>query len=237
MFVPIGYFAAVGGGVVTDGLEQWIDPLVSTTVDQSGNGRNVTLNGGLTTSGGNYILDGGTKYISNGWSQTLTGEFSWCAWMKIGSGNAAIGPVYVNIISNYQTSTTPFSQMGFNGYNESNNGQMSIRAMRTTGNNEAARVFMSADDMRDDTWHYYCWSHNCATGEYWGWKDGSLLLNATDAAETGNYTSGQNLITYGGHSSRYFADAEGGPFQIYNKVLSDDEVLQNYNADKARYGL
>ena len=237
MFVPIGFFAPTGGQVVTDGLEQWIDPLVSSTADQSGNGRNVTLNGGLTTSGGNYILDANGKYISNGWSQTLNSTWTWCAWMKIGPGNAAIGPVYVNIISNYQTSTTPFAQMGFNGYNESNNGQMSIRAMRTTTNNEANRVFVTNDDMRNDTWYYYCWGHNASTGQYWGWRNGVLEVNATDAAETGDYTSGQNLVTYGGHSGRTFGDAEGGPFQIYNRVLSDDEVLQNYNADKGRYGL
>ena len=38
MFTPIGFFAPQGGGgsVVTDSLEQWIDPLVSSTADQSG---------------------------------------------------------------------------------------------------------------------------------------------------------------------------------------------------------
>lgn len=235
MFVPIGFFAPTGGQVVTDGLEQWIDPLVSSTADQSGNGRNVTLQGGLTTSGGNYILNGSGKWVDNGYAQTLNSTWTWCGWLKVNAGG--VGTLYTNIISNYRTSTTPFCQMGIDGTNDVEPGRMSIRAMRTTTNNEANRVYVSNVDTRGDGWHYYCWGHNAATGQYWGWKDGSLLVNATDAAETGNYTSGQNYVTYGGHQSRYFSDAEGGPFQIYNRVLSDDEVLQNYNADKGRYGL
>ena len=108
---------------------------------------------------------------------------------------------------------------------------------RTTTNNEMPQRVLESGDMRGDGWHYWAAAYNGATGAYYGWKDGVLTVSGTDGAETGNYTSGQNQIFFGGHLARYFVDAEGGPVQLYSKILSDDEVLQNYNADKGRYGL
>ena len=234
MFVPIGYFAPAAGGVVTDSLAQWIDPAISSTVDQSTNGRDVTLQGGLTTSGGNYILDASGKYIDTGWSQPLVSTWTWCAWFKLNAGG--VGAADTNIITNYQTSTTPFWQIMVNRSTSGTPGGVFMNG-RTTGGNEIPARVIESGDMRGDGWHYWCAAYNGATGFYSLWKDGALVTSATDGAETGDYRSGQNQVVYGGHLARYFTDAEGGPFQIYQKILSDDEVLQNYNADKGRYGL
>ena len=130
MFTPIGFFGAAGAQVVTDSLEQWIDPLVSSTADQSGNGRNVTLNGGLSTSGGVYILDGGSKYIDAGWQQTLSTTWTWCTWFKINAAGMTTLPN--SIISNYQTSTTPFFFLGVEGTNYTNPSGIFLNG-RTTG--------------------------------------------------------------------------------------------------------
>lgn len=235
MFTPIGFFGAAGAQVVTDSLEQWVDPLVSSTVDQSGNGRNVTLNGGLSTSGGVYILDGSSKYINGGWGQTLTTTWTWCGWFKVNAGG--IGTAPTNIITNYITSTTPFFSMHVYGSSHPTRPGGVFFHGRTTGGNEIPEREIEVNDMRGDGWHYWCCAYNGATGAYYGWKDGSLVNSGTDAGETGNYTSGQNLAIYGGHLARFFSDAEGGPFQIYSKKLSDDEVLQNFDADKSRFGL
>jgi hypothetical protein len=221
--------APIGAQVVTDSLEQWIDPLVSSTADQSGNGRNVTLNGGLTTSAGNYILDGSGKYINSGWSQTLTTIWTWCGWLKINVGDSATG---TTMVSNYITSTTPF----FNINNPAATGGVTINGRTTTGN-EIEAITIEASNMRGDGWHYWCAGYNGATGAYYGWKDGVLTVSGISVGDTGNYTSAQNVIFFGGHLARYFSDAEGGPVQLYSKILSDAEVLENYNADKGRYGL
>jgi len=51
MFTPIGFFAAAGGGVITDNLQQWLDVVgaggteSSALSDSSGNGRNATNSG------------------------------------------------------------------------------------------------------------------------------------------------------------------------------------------------
>ena len=141
-----------------------------------------------------------------------------------------------NLITNYITSTTPFALFAVEGTNYTNPAGVFARSMRTTTNNEANKVFIETGDMQGDGWHYWVWTHNAATGNYNLYKDGSLVTSGTDAAETGNYTSAQNLVFFGGHSSRYFSDAEGGPVQLYSKQLSADEVLQNFDANKSRYG-
>ena len=222
--------------VVVDSLEQYINPLISSTADQSGNGRNATLVGGLSLDGNSYYdIDTSGKYINSGWSQTLTGEFTWAAWFNLGA--SGLSSVPTNIITNYITSTTPFSIFGVEGTNYTNPGGVYGRSMRSTSNNEASKIFIETSDMRGDGWHYWAWAHDCATGNYNLYKDGSLVTSGTDGSATGDYTSGQNQIFFGGHLNRFFTNSKGGAVQLYSKKLSDEEVLQNYNALKADYGL
>jgi hypothetical protein len=237
MYTPVGFFASQVPApvVVTANLEQWIDPAISDTLDQSVNGRNVTLEGSLTTSGGNYILNGGTKCVANGWSQTLTTTWTWCTWFRLYANG--MGAQFTNIIGNYISTTTPFAQVVIPGTGNADTGKVLINSMRTTTNNPNTALSLSTIDERGSGWHYYCWAYNAVTGQYSAWQDGQLILSGTLPSEVGNYTSGQNLKTYGGHFGRHFSNAEGGPFQIYSSFLSNAEVLQNFDADRGRYGL
>ncbi len=65
-----------------------------------------------------------------------------------------------------------------------------------------------------------------------------FLNGVSNAASFGGYTAGTNSskIGQGGNGVGWF----GGLFsfmQIYNRALSPNEVLQNYNATKTRFGL
>ena len=231
---PLSYNPPIPSAeVVTDSLEQYINPQISSTADQSGNGRNVTLQGGLSLDGNNYYaLNASGKYINAGWQQTLNAQFTWACWInvKVG-GNASVDP---NLITNYITSTTPFWFMGLRGSIRADNGSFLWNG-RTTTNNEIGGNIEGSDTR--GAWHYHALAYDATTGDFEYWLDGTSVNSGTKTGETGNYTSAQNIIVYGGHLTRYFTDALGGAFQLYSKYLSDAEVLQNYNALKADYGL
>jgi hypothetical protein len=61
----------------------------------------------------------------------------------------------------------------------------------------------------------------------------------------GNFIAGTNfsnaapitLIRWDGNSSGYSNPQQVAKFSVYNRTLSADEVLQNYNATKGRFGL
>lgn len=234
LFTPFANMQGPSGGqIVTDSLEQYIDPAVSPTADQSGNGRNVSLQGGLSVSSGAYVLNATGKYIEAGWSQTLNAQWTWAAWMNVTTVRTTAPP---NVISNYKTSTTPYAQLQMEDSNDPNPGSLVV-SLRTTTGNQRPDSDLDTTDLADSTWHYLAYAYDATTGQLKGWVDGVNTYDVTDGTETGNYTSGQNIIVYGGHLARYFVDALGGPFQLYSKMLTDDEILQNFDADKARFGL
>ena len=45
------------------------------------------------------------------------------------------------------------------------------------------------------------------------------------------------VIGAAANTTQYYFNGEIGPIQIYNRVLSAQEVKQNYNALKSRFGL
>ena len=61
----------------------------------------------------------------------------------------------------------------------------------------------------------------------------------------GNFTAGTNfnnsapitLIRWDGNSSGYTNPQQVAKFSVYNRALTADEILQNYNATKGRFGL
>ena len=71
--------------------------------------------------------------------------------------------------------------------------------------------------------------------------DGSNARLYVDGEQTvtsaGSYSDLDDVanIAIGGATATYYADAYIGPVQIYNRGLSAEEVLQNYNALKGRF--
>jgi len=85
----------------------------------------------------------------------------------------------------------------------------------------------------DGNWHICTITQN-STGDYKCYVDGGLVLNTSQSTltlGTDNFAVGSwNNLTYTYEGKIAF-------FQIYNRVLSATEVLQNYNAQKGRFGL
>lgn len=81
----------------------------------------------------------------------------------------------------------------------------------------------------DDTFHQVVLLRN--SSEVKLYFDGQLVNSTTD--NRWNISYNQN-ITLSGWSA-YRAPMENGPLRIYNRDLSDLEVLKNYNSTKSRY--
>lgn len=86
-----------------------------------------------------------------------------------------------------------------------------------------------------NVWQYYFVSYN-STGNAVGYRNGSQVASQ---AVTGQITP--NVPLYINYRSQHCGDCwsqnKTAIVQVYNRALTSDEVLQNYNAQKSRFGL
>ena len=92
-------------------------------------------------------------------------------------------------------------------------------------------VVGSSPDLRDDTWHHVAWVYNGSNNKFY--LDDSLLDTDTWIHGSGNPTA-DFLI---GASWMTKFDGQMNTFTIYDRDLSAKEVLQNFNAQRSRFGV
>jgi len=114
---------------------------------------------------------------------------------------------------NYMSITKGGRQLSSYWYGKNNNG-----------------YFQGAPAITNQTWNHWCtvWTGS----ELKQWQNGTKY---TTSNITGTSTRNTNLIIGRESSGRQYA---GGIaiVRIYNSALTDDEALQNYNAQKTRFG-
>jgi hypothetical protein len=227
----------------------------STWVDLSGN-NNGTLTNGPTfnsSNGGNVVFDGTNDYVEVSTRNTNlefqpTQAYSVFGWFyNIGSSGGAI-------VSNmYDTGTYP-------GWDLWNNGSNTIAMhLISTWSANAIKVKINFNYSNyTSAWVYFGYTYNgsCPTNSANSLNsvnfyqngilnaDGKVMAEGTDGfnttSETISYNSSQRLRI----GSRWLSGTpswslsfRNSMIQIYNRALSADEVLQNYNATKGRFGL
>ena len=98
-------------------------------------------------------------------------------------------------------------------------------------------IFTSAGTLTADTWHYLALINDRSNTSLSLWTiDGSTLTQiGVDALPTqGSYnTPYDHLVEVGLDTSR--PKMAAGDYRIYNRVLSDSELTENYNATASRY--
>jgi hypothetical protein len=225
-----------GPTIVTNGLVLSLDagdrnsyPGSGTTwTDVSGNGNNGTLTNGPTfnsANGGSIFTDGTDDFISTPYSGSAADSYTFSAWFNndnyserkfiLNRGRDGAGSGWSLLLS-ISTSgiavagvvpTVPF-----------------VVGLETTGT-----IVQSLN-----TWYHI-------TGV---WTAGSSIRCYVNGVLDGTVsTSGTNLRTstdgwwIGSVSTTLFTSGYNAIAQVYNRVLSDREILQNYNAVKSRFGL
>jgi hypothetical protein len=215
--------------IVTDGLVLALDagntksyPGSGTAwTDLTGRGNNGTLTDGPTYSsadGGSIVFDGSNDYVQCTGSLTVTAA-TFVTWIKR-NGNQG---TYDGILFSRGTNIT-----GMAYYTSNQLGYTWNNAMNT-----------------------YTWSSGLTVPDLtWCMIAVSVTSTAATAylCQTSGITSATNIVN---HSSSVLNDIKlaqddfGGRFfngnisiaMIYNKALTADEIRQNFNATRARYGI
>ena len=224
-----------GGRIVLDGLVLALDagdknsyPGNGTTwSDYSGNGNNGTLTNNTTFNSGNggyMVFDGVDDYVNCGSSTSIaiTGDMSICAFVYFSSlsgYNSILGKTSNNSIpASYDYYTNPGSPT-------------SLTFLR--GNGSSYSSVISNTNMSANTWHGIAvtMAGTSVTHYLNGNSNGTGTLSTT-IGDNGN-------SLYIGNRGDLFTDMNGriASVLIYNRALSASEILQNYNAQKTRFGL
>ena len=222
-----------GPDIVENGLTLFLDasnirsyPGSGTTwSDLSGNGNTGTLTNGPTFSAGNLgsiVFDGTNDYVNisntsilNNSSQTIN---IWFLYTSI-PGNG------VSVIGKHDSAGS------WNGYNMGLYGGAVFCQFKPSSNTDAGSV---STNMSANTWTLITLKFTIGS-TLTLYKNGNKI--STNALSSVSMTS--QPIRIGLSVDTYWSALPGrvASVQIYSRELPDDEVLQNYNATKSRFGL
>ena len=213
--------------IIRDNLILNIDPASALSypgsgtvlADMSGYNYHPTLVNGPTLAGSgltsSILLDGSNDYIL---VNSQANILSKTAYTKI---------AYI-YISNFSTVNNIISG-GFSGQHAF---WMFATNKLNAGHNGAWNTVVGATSLSLNTWYFAAVTYNNSTG----WK---LYLNGVEDGTSANTTTftGNQEIVIGAYSSGNNFTGRIASVQVYNRVLSASEIVQNYNATKRRYGL
>jgi hypothetical protein len=220
-----------GKSIVTDGLVFYVDaanensyPGTGTTWSDlvGGNDGTTTNSPTYSSSNGGYFEFDGTNQdvdLGNGDDFNVNTTITIDAWVNW-SGNNAFD--FTPVIDR-QTSGSNTWFFGFNGSSRLHFGS-------NGGNIQSTNT----------TWTEGVWYHVAGTYNSTGLTGKLYIDGVSDTLSVDNYdamgaTSGRNVRIAGSNSQSRFFNGKIASVKFYNRVLSDAEVLQNYNALKSRF--
>lgn len=231
--------SSIGGpNIIENGLISYLDagnnisyPGSGTVVyDLSKNGKNGTLINGttvLTSNLGVFSFDGTNDTIQYGTGNTFFPlyQFTLEIWVKspgLGVGQS-IGGIW------------GFTY-GIRVYINSN-GTVRFEVNNNTGGGTGTiPLTTSSNTFFNNTWYHLVVQNNGTTSYIYV----NGVLNASTAATwTGTTAWPTNIVSIGRdqNNSMYYLYGQLALPKIYNRALTPEEVLQNYNATKGRFGL
>ena len=223
------------GSIITQGLVLRLDaanprsyepPYTSTTwKDISGNGNDVTLTNGPTfntNDGGSVVFDGTNDYARNDTPTLPTGNVSItiCAWIYVISGYS----------SQWQ---------GIAGWGNRSTGQSALLDMNqgrlafSTWGSLNSQDLISNYNVPLNAWKYVVGSISNRNIKLYA--DSNNVLNSS-LTSTPSVTSTNLRLATTDYPGRLL-NVRISSVQIYNRALSATEVLQNFNATRARFGI
>jgi hypothetical protein len=222
-----------GPRLVTDGLVLCLDaantksyPGTGTTcTDLSGNSNNGTLVNGVgysTNNKGIFVFDGVDDYISIASTIVMGNSNTVSAFIKLSTSNTST-VIYC-----------PLANMIDNWLGISNN-RLLLYATETADINNFSLLGTTILDTTNTKWYYVTStiSNNVATIYVNGIQENTITKEFT----IGSWSSGGDIGRRGGFSQTQYFNGMISNLQIYNRALTSNEILQNYNATKSRYGL
>lgn len=224
--------------IVTDGLVMYLDAANSksylgtgtTWFDLSGNGNNGTLVNGLSYSSnnaGNLVFNGTNNFITIPEITLLSSGSTVSAWLNIAdfsTGKSSTGRVFIRGDSNFNR-VVAFYNGGYSIETNTNGNPHEI-AGRTTGNVLSSQIIAGS-------WFHFALVFN--SGVFTGYINS---IQTGSASITNNLTVNR-IGDETGYDANYPSFFKGNMnlFSVYNRALSTNEIQQNFNAIRGRFGI
>lgn len=193
---------------------------------------------GVTYSSSNngcFTLDGSNGYgiINNTVTYGPTSNFTIGAWVNYISRPTS-GAARRSVVEQSVSANDFQAIMGF-PYNYSSS-KMSLEIGKA-GITQQTIYSLNTNNLNQ--WYYLVGVLKNGSADFYinGEYQGSVTYNATILGATANSKNyGIGGIFYNGAIVGPYSNCKVGPIQIYNRNLSANEILQNYNATKGRFG-
>jgi hypothetical protein len=219
--------------IVTQGLVMALDasdvnssPGSGTTwYDVSGNGNNGTLINGPTFSNNSLVLDGSNDYVETPTSigASLTGDFTFNIWaIRDGDSDSSIGGLIGNL---WHTVFT-----GANIYLRNNNTEINVQ----TADGTTRTFYALTSPVSNRNWTNYTLVN---IGGIVSTYVNGVLLDSRSRTISPSSTRQVTIGKWAGSFSSYILNGQVSNAHVYSRGLSSQEVLQNYLAQKSRFGL
>ena len=221
--------------IVLDGLVLCLDagnpksyPGSGTNVsDLSGSGYDFTMTNGATTNatnGGVFSFDGSDDYLN---TTSIPSTF----WNS-GSWTVSLWAYFNNVDKNNGSSGNDNGMIG-HGTSSTNNGLHLTERIRRIYFGFYSNDLQSDQVLNSNIWYNIVWRFAFGT------KQKRIFLNGVQLASGGTvgYSGTGDNTRIGNVTYSPNGDMDGflSNIMFYNKVLTDDEIQQNYNALKGRF--
>lgn len=230
-----------GPNIVKDGLALYLDagspnsyfPLNAGTTwkDMSGNGNNGTLINGPTfnsSNGGSIVFDGVNDYVNLGTSinfSNYTNGFTIGFWVKV--LNTTQTNRYLFSKRNSAGTDNQFSVVyGYVGNTFELYGGASGGASQNIRTNSQILV-------ADTNWHFLYYTIGTTTT---GYLDSIVKFTNTYPSLTFTSSTNDNLISTF-NAFGFYGNLSLANMVLYNRILSAQEIQQNFNATRSRFGI
>jgi len=226
------------GNIITNGLvlnlnaanpRSYAPPYTGTTwTDLSGNGNNGTLTNGPTfnsSNGGSIVFDGVDDYVLCPKQNTLvnTTRFTIGAWMKRNLSNSLVVVDQVESLSN-DVSFELWSDG--NAYFEVGNGSNSYGYINNTSTNWQYLMMVFDGSLVGNS--------NRLKGYINGMQQ-TLVFNGSIPSTTGTVNTNLTIGSYPPNNN--YSNGNISQVLLYNRALTAQEISQNFNATRARFGI
>jgi hypothetical protein len=167
------------------------------------------------------VFDGINDYVS-GTGVLLTTQGTLIIWFKT-----------INTYSNNYLISLPWTSSGNNGFDLGFGGTNIFRGIVVTTTGLADIQYTTT--YSDNNWHMGALTYSASNAILY--YDGiARTTNTTVSGSLRQTATGEFNIARFGSFGAYSAATISNAF-IYNRALSSSEILQNYNAQKSRFGL
>jgi hypothetical protein len=196
----------------------------TTWTDLSGNGNNGTLVNGVGYSGdnlGSLSFDGVNDYVTLGTKSIITTDFCVDMWCRV---TAATKEVYFFSFGYFDSTSALLYRNGGSPYD--------LTVIYRVSNTNTS--YLSNFPINQNTFYNICWNRNGSTN--------TLYVNGISIYSFSNsttLTSGIYDIGWATTRNKSTAYYQGNIYttKLYNRALTAQEIQQNFNATKSRFGL